>query len=283
MKNFSELEKKILNVFQNEGYSIRFINVEKANGIELTGIEVNDNDQIKPIVYLENYLDELEFMDLKTLARKIFNDFVVCKGKSEAVANQISSISNFDKIADKLHVKILSRALSAPYISKFASKDYLDLAYLVYFEIPLSDGKCGKITVTKFLLDIWKLTFSDVLERALKNEKFVFDSKDNIFTTDSNTEMYILSNSEYSYGASVIGNVDTLDQVSNQAGCDLLLLPSSVHEIIAIPFPEQFTNEDMLYFRRMVKEVNDMIVKENEILSYNLYCFIRDKKEVTII
>ena len=91
--------------------------------------------------------------------------------------------------------------------------------------------------------------------------------------------LYLLSNKFNYLGASYIYDINTLNAISSMLGTNFWILPSSIHEILIAP------DRGLLDFKEleeMVKSINDSIVEEKDILSYNIYYYDRDKKEVKI-
>lgn len=58
---------------------------------------------------------------------------------------------------------------------------------------------------------------------------------------------------------------------------DLLILPSSTHEVLLLP-DDQARGYD--FYKEMVREVNTTQVDPEEILSFNLYRYDRGKGEI---
>ena len=75
-------------------------------------------------------------------------------------------------------------------------------------------------------------------------------------------------------------NNHALKMLADELEKDILILPSSVHECILVPADdERYTLESLA---DMVRSVNNMYLKEKEILSYHVYRFERGTGEVTI-
>ena len=53
----------------------------------------------------------------------------------------------------------------------------------------------------------------------------------------------------------------------------IYILPSSVHELIILPSSEV---DDIEFLKTMVCEINDSVVADDEILSYNVYQFTKE-------
>lgn len=77
--------------------------------------------------------------------------------------------------------------------------------------------------------------------------------------------MYVLTNQGKCGGAGVMFSHAVLEQVSELAGGDYYVLPSSVHELIIVPAAQSPARAEEL--QEMVRQVNQTAVAEDEILS----------------
>jgi len=91
---------------------------------------------------------------------------------------------------------------------------------------------------------------------------------------------YVLSNKRKNFGAAYILYLDILESIAEfLGGCDLYILPSSVHEVMILP---SFLGEaDGL--KEIVKDINHNVVLPEEVLSNNVYRFSREKREVSLL
>ncbi len=96
--------------------------------------------------------------------------------------------------------------------------------------------------------------------------------------TQYDSEMYVLTNFGLQFGAFGITQLDILKNHAKWVCSDLAIIPSSVHEVIIIPFDYDVACQLIEYIR----EVNRTIVNDIDILSDNLYIYKRDTNEVTI-
>ena len=102
----------------------------------------------------------------------------------------------------------------------------------------------------------------------LKEEGFEFED-DGLMT--------VITNKNRSHGASAIYFKNVLKEIADKYKCDLIIFPSSIHEIIVIPA----NNMPLEDAKNMVKEINSSTLKEEEKLSDNAYIFHRDNMEIT--
>ncbi len=91
--------------------------------------------------------------------------------------------------------------------------------------------------------------------------------------------MLIGSNAHKLFGASVLLYPHVLEETARNLGCDLYILPSSVHELILLPDIGGYQTSELL---SMVKEVNATQVEAEEFLADAVYFYDRGTGEVRI-
>ncbi len=95
---------------------------------------------------------------------------------------------------------------------------------------------------------------------------------------DGPCPMYVISNTERSYGAVQMLFQENLDKVSELLNDDLYILPSSVHEVIAIPV----MGCDAQELANMVVSVNSEEVRLEERLSNQVYYYDSREKKLSL-
>ncbi len=91
--------------------------------------------------------------------------------------------------------------------------------------------------------------------------------------------MYVISNNKGINGASCLLYPDVIKNLAEELKSDLYLLPSSIHEIIAVN-AEDSMDKDTL--REMVFDVNRTQVPEEDVLSDSVYFYSREHNTLTI-
>ncbi len=90
--------------------------------------------------------------------------------------------------------------------------------------------------------------------------------------------MWVITNERGTWGAASMLYEDRLHSLAESVGADLYLLPSSIHEVIAVPAgmgnPEELA--------QMVAEVNMGQVELGERLSNQVYRYDKDLRKVTL-
>lgn len=88
-------------------------------------------------------------------------------------------------------------------------------------------------------------------------------------------EMIVLTNRLNKYGAAEMLNTELFRQMAEERECDLLIIPSSVHELIIVS-ADDFDDPD--YAMDMVRSVNNSgELSPEEILSYSVYRYYKDR------
>jgi hypothetical protein len=91
-----------------------------------------------------------------------------------------------------------------------------------------------------------------------------------------NDMLKIISNEKNLYGATAVLYTDELTELAESLGENLILIPSSIHEFLAVPDNERFRAED---FCSMVQDVNMNMLYLSERLSNNIFYFNKDTRE----
>jgi hypothetical protein len=79
------------------------------------------------------------------------------------------------------------------------------------------------------------------------------------------------------FGASAILFPEIFESLAEQWDTDVMILPSSVHELITVPdFEGLIPNEDSLIeLQQMVKRINRTVIREEDVLTDSIYRYVR--------
>lgn len=132
------------------------------------------------------------------------------------------------------------------------------------------------LTQTKQLLSKttqlkYRIKPSDLVDSLNRNiYKYKFAKMSELLGLDhqDDMKMYVLTNSEQTYGSGLIVHDKVLRHVLHTIGEDIYVLPSSVHELIVLPAS---VVDDESYLPRMVHEINTNEVEPKDRLSNDVY------------
>ena len=108
----------------------------------------------------------------------------------------------------------------------------------------------------------------------------IADNLLNVIGEETSSSMYVLTNNHKTNGSICMLYKDVLKNFSNEVKSDLIILPSSVHELILIPYSDDLSPAQL---SKMVKDVNTNEVDAIEVLSNHIYKYISKNDEIIIL
>jgi hypothetical protein len=271
-----------------EDYDVRKEEVTKNNDVKLTGVAImKKTENISPTIYLEGaYEDYQDGENLEELADRI----IACyEERMPAAAFNMDFFQDFELVKDRIFYKLVNYEKNRRMLAELPHFRWKDLAIVFYYA--MEPGEIGRafIMIHKHHLEMWGQSAEALYSTAQRNMKqqmpeLLVPMKDFLAQTagveigkDTYMPMYILSNQEQMYGASALLYSKRIKNLADSLQCDLIILPSSVHEFLLLP--DDGENE-YTFYRQMVEDVNTTQVEPEEILSYSLYRYLREKEEV---
>ncbi|MBE5921459.1 MAG: hypothetical protein E7269_01705 [Lachnospiraceae bacterium] len=91
-------------------------------------------------------------------------------------------------------------------------------------------------------------------------------------TLESETNMFVLTNERRFCGAAVMLYSKLLHKIAMRLGKDLLIIPSSIHEVIIMPDRGEYSIEELSNF---VRNINEEAVEQEERLTNHIYIYRR--------
>ncbi len=208
--------------------------------------------------------------------------------------SEINISINWESVKGKIFLRLVNYEKNKADMERKAYIKFLDLAILFYCDC--TEWGCDGFYVSKKQLLMWHRDVNDIYQTALENtyrkdntlvtpilnffpEELIYMSQNGMNIMLIEKEMIVLANQSLSFGAAMLLNIPELKKLADQLDSNLYLLPSSIHEIIAVRSDQ---NTDVSYLTEMVNEVNNSVVESENYLSDHVYYFDREKCEVTI-
>lgn len=298
------------------GCTVNVRKVLKNNGVELDALTIiNVECRTAPTVYLNGYYEEFnEGKSIEDITEEIYGMFRKNYGRININAEDFA---DFDKVRGQIAYKVINARKNGRLLKKIPHVKQLDLAIVFYCILKCNKYENATTLIYNQHLEMWGVELSDVYEAAVENtprilpyeiksmgdiilemlsddtnedgvceEGFYGGAETDILTdklmeelTGINQEpqMYVLTNIYKLNGAAVIFYENVLKSFAEEQGRDLIILPSSIHEVILIPVDDGMKMED---FKSMIREVNYEEVEPSEILSDHAYMYKRDINEI---
>ncbi len=269
--------------YEYENVEIRTIN--KNNGLEKKAIVIREEENsVTPTIYLEEFFESFSngesIESIVSEIRKVYE-----KNKRPKLS---FDIENFSCIEKSLRLKLVNANENKELLHQIPWIPFAeDLAIVAYVIADLGVNGTGTVLVKNNMLQIWGISKEQLFEIAQDNtpepviktmEEIIRGilEKRNIPVPDDMPpfgvgmpEMYVISNAEMLYGAIGITNKAALER--HFKGKHLLILPSSVHEAIAIVNDDEPTEEEIVRFTEMIRSVNAEEVAPEDVLSDHPY------------
>ncbi len=281
--------------FNNE-FQVRLLELGKKLDGEIKFDEVlKNNSQLHGILFLpkgsnvgiQMYVEDSYRSYQEGMAfNQIAEDLIATFADSEIAKNMPLDVERFF-IQENIIPALVPRAGNERMLQEIPHVPFEDLEIIFKFALP-----DGMATVNEMYLENLGLNEKEFMAMALNNPAY----KDNITIAGMSQviseievgraevlpveeeKMFVISNKSRFYGAGSILNEDAMQKVSDILGEDIYILPSSVHECIAVPQSHLPIEE----LRQMVRDINEDIVDPTERLSDQVYQFDSISKKISI-
>lgn len=193
------------------------------------------------------------------------------------------------KIAKKsLFVKLVNTERNESLVEKCISKKFLDLSAVVRVILKMDKEGMASMALSKGDAEILGMTEEEIYAVALAaNTLRLFPPK--LMNLGRYIEMsigaklplgedevttYILTNQKEVDGAIYFMSPEVVGAIAEALEDDLYILPSSVNEVLLVRASELEDGVDKL--KEMVRDANETVVAEKDILSYNVYHYDKE-------
>ena len=245
---------------------------------ESAGINVTLNDFF-PLLSAENAAEKV--------AEVVRNN----KEQVSGLQSLLGNLSSYRSLSSKIYIRLYSSEMSIEYPYKMIAEDLAAVCYVELDSCPES-GESMTANVTHAMLNAWGVSFETVLEDARDNMEKKYDYRsmdavmkeimDNMVKSEMISEeaaeltlkdgmgspLSVLTNKEKVLGAGMLAVPEVLKKAFGSM--PQLILPSSVHEAITMPygiFPVEEAKE-------IVRVVNVEQVAPEDQLSDSVYIYI---------
>lgn len=192
------------------------------------------------------------------------------------------------KIVKKsLFVKLINTERNEALIEKCISKEFLDLSAVVRVILKMDKEGMASMALSKGAAEILGMTEEEIYAAALANTLRLFPPK--LMNLGRYVEMsiggklpfgedevttYILTNQKEVDGAFYFMSPEVVGAIAEALEDDLYILPSSINEVLLVRASELEDGVDKL--KEMVRDANETVVAEKDILSYNVYHYDKE-------
>lgn len=298
---FNEFSQKLKDLVKsrNTDAEVRVSKVVKINGVEKTALTILPaGAEYAPNIYLERVYGLYQSMQLSIdqAAEYVMHLHRNYLKQMEAGCLLKDEIRDFEKIRNRLTLRMVNREKNRKMLEEVVSIPCLDLEGVFYVAEDLN--KMDVIMrVTRELMKSWGVEREDLEKTAMENlkTKAAFQVKDicevicscgfgQLPAADRGEPyLYVLTDISMRNGPAALLVPEILRKVSEELESDLLLLPSSVNELIVLRDRKtEFWRSEYQELKKVVKDINQTIVDPEEILGDSIYKFSRIQSELSV-
>ena len=306
--NYEEFKERIkddIKDYMDEKYKDCEVVIRKVNKTnrEVDGLNMLDIPGLKnatPTLYVNDLYEKYEKTgDYEEVARMAAETMEYgIKSFNSQIKEECLDTS---KLKDKVFFSLINAEQNRELLNTVPHREFEDLA--IVYRWNLGNDSLGTYTnlVNNDLAAKEGLTENDLYNAANKNTKVLFpvsnknmneviseiifgesemqeEFNEVMMETPNEHSMYVITNESKLYGAASILYEEPLHELAEKVGSDLYILPSSVHEVIAVS--ADFSSPDEL--AEMVYEINMDQVDINDRLSNQVYCYDKDLRTLRL-
>lgn len=283
--------EKILEFMPSEyaDYEVRTGSVKKVNQtLDCLNIipRGNNNWVATPNIYIDPMYEEYkEHHDLEKVLEKMAYaiDYAFKNLRPQPIPENISELRH------TLIMMLVNTENNYDLLKNVPHRAFLDLAVIYKCMVPASNGELGTVLVDYEFMKNLNLTEVELYENAIINTKkllpITIKKLDEVIgemleeDIEEKSNLYIISNDMGINGAINMIYEEDIYKLANNLNSDLFILPSSIHEVIAIPSE----SENVEWLQELVRTINTEQVSIEERLSDSVYQYHLEKRKMSIV
>ena len=293
------IQNHILEKFPEEyrDSQISIIPVPKNNNTIKDCLNIMKNgDTIAPILYIENYFEQYQTgRNLDDIMENIATHYFAAERKFI----DPDRIFVYNYVKERIIPRLRNMDENAELLSKVPFTPIEDLAVTYHILMEKTDSDITSASITNDMMEKYGVDTETLHENAVENIKKLTPSRftpmvdvlkslmtemlddgegflEDVETTELDPDLYVVTNNNGVYGASAILDTKFMDKITKHIGHDVIVLPSSVHEVLIMPKQKDMNLYDLKQLEDMVRDINNTQVIPSERLSNHVYEYHAD-------
>lgn len=303
-ERFVDKVKEEVQQQMGEEFEVKLLTVIKNNGHEWESMVVTrEGKTIAPAIYLkayyDSYLNGTVFEELVYRLRKIYEH---CSIPYLEEGFEFS----FELMKSYIYYRLVNYRQNEAILKEVPHLKFLDLAITFHCLVRNDEDGIGSIRITNEHIKQWDVQLDDIKKLSMVNTPQLFpaviksmeDMLEDLLglkscdeidllndvelrnisldhtMQDTGQAMYVLTNQKGINGASCLLYPGIIREFSLKVNSDLVILPSSIHEVILLPVKGNIKKKCLM---DIVNDVNQSQVLPEEYLSNEIYFYIKDK------
>lgn len=192
-----------------------------------------------------------------------------------AEAGKPSNEMKLNKMKDQVVITLVNTEKNRALLDEVPHREILDLSIIYRWMIMQKEDEFFSTVVTKALQRAAGMTERELETAAWNNTQRLFPP---IWGSLEGSPLYLITNAHNMNGAAGLLCRELLKEVADYLESDLYLIPSSIHEILAISVHELGLKE----LKDQLIDANQVVVSPGEVLSNQIYRFDRGSGKLYI-
>lgn len=287
-------------------WHIEVIPCVKNNGQQMTQLLVQkQEDSIGTRIPLDEVFQAYQAnggKEFSKIVEEVFWIYSETKKEQEEIRTRFPDLREYRNVKDWVIFKLINAEMNSELLQSVPHMQYMDLAIVFYVYMKIDAESSASALIHNEHMSMWNITLDDLYEDAKKNtpEKlpYQFNNLWEVLNEMSVGEkgipleilgeteqpvgiepLYVLSNKTRLDGAAVILYPGILKQCAEEIGGNLLVFPSSTHEVLLL---HEYDGMDFQGLSSMVRDINETAVLETEILSNHVYYYHCEEDRIEI-
>jgi len=275
--------------------------VDKVNQ-KLDGLNIVPNEErgekVTPTIYLNKMYEH--YLDCNDL-EKVLMDTAKSMEEGFRGAPDTRQMLDFDQAKDNIIMQLVNTEQNRGLLANLPHREFQDLSIIYRWlvnkdgegiastmvneglaeRLGMDEGQLFQVAVenTKRLMPPTIKTMNEVMRDMFRSDGMPGEIADMMIgEMPEDRTMYVISNERGINGAASMLYEDGLHSLAEKLGTDLYIMPSSVHEVIAVSTGMGEPNE----LAQMVNEINMDQVSLDERLSNQVYHYDKDLRKLSL-
>lgn len=230
---------------------------------------------------VENYPFEMVVRRMEQTARAAIEE-----------SKQVSSdIIQREAAPQRIFFQLINTEQNKELLATLPHRNLQDLSLIYRYQVELNGDVTASTVINQPLAEYLQLDEDSLYEIALTNTRNLFTPAvipmahmmehllpDVALENLQQYSMYVITNESGSFGAANVVYSDILDELAKKCDSNLYIIPSSLHELIAVSEKEV----DLKTLENMVYEVNATQLCQKERLSNQIYYYDKETQEFSM-
>lgn len=290
--------------YMPEEYRDAAVEIQPAKKINRTldalTVFKDDDSRMSPTIYVNDMYEHYRSCgDLEAVLLQAAGQYTGAMGRMK------SSMPEMDmgNIRDNVVMCLVNTEQNRELLADVPNKAFQDLSVIYRWVVNCSPDAMGSVVVSNKIAEEAGITEEELFRCAVENTRRInpvaiarmSDILGGIPIDDDIPEeiregmeeanrtaenMWIIGNSRGVHGAVSMLYEENLHELAEQLGDDLFILPSSIHEVIAVP--AEMAEKKLANMTKMVHDVNMGSLRLEERLSNSVYHYDRNARKVTL-